>query len=134
MRSARDARRPVDVAANIEALGVEGALPGVEPHPHPHATLDGPWLGGETALGFGGGGHGRGALRNTTKNESPSVMISVPSGAIADLMIARWRSRTGAQAAVPSASTAFVDPSMSVKRNVTVPVGGAAPATRGTSV
>ena len=74
--------------------------------------------------------------RKTAKNESPSVPISRPaSAASAARTSSRWRARIGRHAAVPRRSTSFVEPSMSVNRKVTSPVGraGATVTSRGRS-
>jgi hypothetical protein len=65
-----------------------------------------------------------GALAKTTKNESPSVLISRPfAAATASRTIAWCASSSGRYADVPIRSTSLVEPSMSVNRNVTVPAG-----------
>jgi len=65
------------------------------------------------------------ALEKATKNESPSVATSTPPGASnANRRMAWCRSRTAVNA-LPRAATRRVEPSLSVNRNVTVPVGSA---------
>ena len=62
--------------------------------------------------------------RKTTKNESPSVPISSRRGRRAPPGSARGGARgAAASAAVPRLSTSRVEPSMSVNRKVTSPVG-----------
>ena len=65
------------------------------------------------------------ARRKMTKNESPSVPCSCPPYArFAARTMARWRSRRSRYGPVPSSSSMRVEPSMSLNRQVTVPVGG----------
>jgi hypothetical protein len=63
------------------------------------------------------------AVGKTAKTESPDVETVVPPlSATAARRIAWCRFSTAAKAS-PSSMTSLVDPSMSVMRNVTVPVG-----------
>ena len=64
------------------------------------------------------------AVGNATKNESPSVRISTPPcSATAVRTISACRSSWRTNPSRPSSWSSSVDPSMSVNRNVTVPVG-----------
>jgi hypothetical protein len=56
---ARHAGRPVDVVANVRAVGVDDALAGVEAHPDADHGVWRPRLGGEGALGVHGRRDGR---------------------------------------------------------------------------
>jgi hypothetical protein len=63
------------------------------------------------------------ARANAPPNASPAVeKTHPPDDSIAERMISSWR-RSAAAIASLSAAHRRVDPSMSVKRNVTVPVG-----------
>ena len=70
------------------------------------------------------------ASAKTAKNPSPSTWFSIPPWATsASRTIVRWRASNGRHAAVPSVDTSRVEPSMSVNRNVTSPVGRSGAAT-----
>ena len=116
MTGGRDARRPVDVDAHIPLLG-EQRLPVCRPirtpsRPELRASCASP---AAASASF--------ARPNATKNASPCVSTSTPPcRANASRNTRRCSSSTSAYAS-PNSCSNFVDPSTSVKRNVTVPEG-----------
>ena len=69
--------------------------------------------------------HASSALWKTQKNESPSVLSSAPFRLWKALRRMAWWSTWAWTYLSPSSCMSLVEPSMSVKRNVTVPLGRA---------
>ena len=113
----RDPRRPVHVEPDIALVRPE-RLAGVQPHPHAHRAAR------KRALRVGGGGHGVGRAREGDEERvalrvdlDPVVLRAKPPAARGGARRARRRTPS------PSSCSSRVEPSMSVKRKVTVPVG-----------
>ena len=77
---AADPGRPMDVGADVLAVGVERPVAGVEAHPDPDLGAVRPGLGGEVALGVDRGGHAPGHLGEDGEDAVALGLLLVPAG------------------------------------------------------
>ena len=114
----RDAGGPVHVVSDVALVGDE-RRPGVQTD----ANVD---RAGRQRLREGGrSSESTGCRGNAKKKASPCVSTSTPPPAEhASRMIRRCSASASAYASAPSACRSVVEPSTSVKRNVTVPSEG----------
>ena len=114
----RDAGGAVHVVSDVALLGDEWR-PGVQADAHVdrgRATRD--------SVSARAAARAPGAVGKAKKKASPCVSTSTPpSAAHASRMIRRCSASASAYASAPSSCRSFVEPSTSVKRKVTVPVG-----------
>jgi hypothetical protein len=112
----------VEAGGEVVAVARGGGAE-VDTHPDPDLTGFAPVGGGDGALAGEGGGDGLGALGKAAWTASPMALKRTPRWAsIASRRRAKWRS-TNACMATGSRSQRRVLPWMSVKREVTFPVG-----------
>ena len=114
--SGGDPRRPVHVEPDVALVGPE-RLPRVQSHPHPHRPA------GKRALRVGGGRHRIGRTRERDEERIALRVDLDPLMPPPASRNARWCSASTSAYPSPSSCSSRVEPSMSVKRNVTVPVG-----------
>ena len=98
------------------------AAPGVQPHPDPDLAPSGHACSRSARCAATAALTASRARGNEKKNASPCVSISVPPAAPnVSRTIRRWSRDSVPNASSPSSCRSFVDPSMSVNANVTVP-------------
>ena len=117
-----DPRRPMDVQANV---AVDVTRPSPEWIPMRTRTVPPPAMPRAPAPAGSRVAEATASLaeEKTAKNESPSVPSSfAPRSLRAARMIRRWPAKRSSYAS-PNAWSKRVEPSMSLKKNVTVPVG-----------
>ena len=127
-------RRTVHRRAVI-VTGPQVGLARVQTHPHPQRLGQRPVLGPERKLRIHRRSHRAACgLANTACSPSPVVLTTTPSRfSTASRRISSWRASAPRMGSGCSCHRR-VDPSRSVNRNVTVPVGSAANAIRWSSV
>ena len=130
------ARAPDDRRTEVVPGITEADLARVQRHPHPHRATVGPGLLRERALHVERRGH---RVRRPRERPDHAVALTLlhrpgtPHAAKPPRRAARSAARPKPRSRRRRASHSFVEPSMSVRRNVTVPVGSSDATVSGTS-